>query len=149
MTLSDRLPTSASRGGTSGCRGGRTWNVPSRSCGGSMRARLASDRGTPSLIGTAVLASAHQSTEPGSIGLAAHYFHTPTTPDNQGGGRPLGLALTVSAAARRTDRRWVMRATLSLGQIAGVKVGINWSALAIVAMVVGGLATDKLANHSR
>jgi Zn-dependent protease/predicted transcriptional regulator len=37
-----------------------------------------------------------------------------------------------------------VRATLSLGRIAGVKVGINWSALAIVALIVVGLATGEL-----
>jgi len=37
-----------------------------------------------------------------------------------------------------------VRATLSLGRIAGVKVGINWSALAIVVVIVAGLATDQL-----
>jgi Zn-dependent protease/CBS domain-containing protein len=40
-----------------------------------------------------------------------------------------------------------VRATLSLGRIAGVKVGINWSALAIVALIVVGLATDLLPNE--
>ncbi len=40
-----------------------------------------------------------------------------------------------------------MRATLSLGRIAGVQVGINWSALAIVVLIVVGLATDQLPNE--
>jgi Zn-dependent protease len=37
-----------------------------------------------------------------------------------------------------------VRATLSLGRIAGVQVGINWSALAIVVLIVAGLATGQL-----
>ena len=45
-----------------------------------------------------------------------------------------------------------MRETVSLGRIAGVKVGINWSALAIVVVIVVGLATGQLpsqyAGHS-
>jgi Zn-dependent protease/CBS domain-containing protein len=40
-----------------------------------------------------------------------------------------------------------VRATLSLGRIAGVKVGINWSALAIVVLIVVGLATDLLPSE--
>jgi Zn-dependent protease len=37
-----------------------------------------------------------------------------------------------------------VRETVSLGRIAGVKVGINWSALAIVVVIVAGLATGQL-----
>jgi len=40
-----------------------------------------------------------------------------------------------------------VRATLSLGRIGGVKVGINWSALAIVALIVVGLATGQLPDE--
>ena len=40
-----------------------------------------------------------------------------------------------------------MRATVSLGRIAGVKVGINWSALAIVVVIVVGLATGQLPSE--
>jgi Zn-dependent protease len=40
-----------------------------------------------------------------------------------------------------------VRATLSLGRIAGVKVGINWSALAIVVLIVAGLATGPLPSE--
>ena len=37
-----------------------------------------------------------------------------------------------------------MRETLSLGRVAGVKVGIHWSALAIVVLIVAGLASGQL-----
>lgn len=40
-----------------------------------------------------------------------------------------------------------MRVTLSLGRIAGVQVGINWSALAIVVLIVAGLATGQLPSE--
>jgi Zn-dependent protease/CBS domain-containing protein len=40
-----------------------------------------------------------------------------------------------------------VRETLSLGRIAGVKVGINWSALAIVVRIVAGLATGQLPDE--
>ena len=40
-----------------------------------------------------------------------------------------------------------MRETLSLGRIAGVKVGINWSALAIVVLIVSGLASGQLPDE--
>jgi len=37
-----------------------------------------------------------------------------------------------------------VRETLSLGRVAGIKVGINWSALAIVVLIVAGLASGQL-----
>jgi Zn-dependent protease len=37
-----------------------------------------------------------------------------------------------------------VRETLSLGRVAGIKVGINWSALAIVVLIVAGLAGGQL-----
>jgi Zn-dependent protease len=40
-----------------------------------------------------------------------------------------------------------MRETLSLGRIAGIKVGINWSALAIVVLIVAGLASGQLPDQ--
>lgn len=40
-----------------------------------------------------------------------------------------------------------MRETLSLGRIAGVKVGIHWSALAIVVLIVAGLASGQLPDE--
>ena len=40
-----------------------------------------------------------------------------------------------------------MRATLSLGRIAGIKVGVNWSALAIVVLIVVGLAGGQLPDQ--
>jgi Zn-dependent protease/CBS domain-containing protein len=40
-----------------------------------------------------------------------------------------------------------VRETLSLGRIAGVKVGINWSALAIVVLIVAGLASGQLPDE--
>jgi Zn-dependent protease len=40
-----------------------------------------------------------------------------------------------------------VRVTLSLGRIAGVQVGVNWSALAIVVVIVVGLATDLLPSE--
>jgi Zn-dependent protease len=40
-----------------------------------------------------------------------------------------------------------VRATLSLGRIAGVKVGVNWSALAIVVLIVVGLASGQLPDE--
>ncbi len=40
-----------------------------------------------------------------------------------------------------------MRETLSLGHIAGIKVGINWSALAIVVLLVAGLAGGQLPSE--
>jgi Zn-dependent protease len=40
-----------------------------------------------------------------------------------------------------------VRATLSLGRIGGIKVGINWSALAIVVLIVAGLATGQLPSQ--
>ena len=40
-----------------------------------------------------------------------------------------------------------MRETLSLGRVAGVKVGINWSALAIVVLIVAGLASGQLPSE--
>ena len=46
-----------------------------------------------------------------------------------------------------TDRRWVVRVTLSLGRIAGVQVGVNRVALAIVVVIVVGLATDLLPSE--
>jgi Zn-dependent protease len=36
---------------------------------------------------------------------------------------------------------------VSLGRIAGVKVGVNWSALAIVVLIVAGLATGQLPDE--
>jgi hypothetical protein len=56
----------------------------------------------------------------------------------------LHAATTVAAIVQPTDRRWVVRATLSFGRVAGIKVGINWRALAIVALTIAGLATDQL-----
>src|SRR5262249_53048157 len=47
VTWPARWPTSGSRGGMSECRGATTWTVPSRSCAGSTRARLASNRAPP------------------------------------------------------------------------------------------------------
>ncbi|MGH3331130.1 MAG: hypothetical protein ACRDPJ_07445 [Nocardioidaceae bacterium] len=38
----------------------------------------------------------------------------------------------------------MVRATVNLGRIAGVKVGINWSALVIVMLIVAGLAGGEL-----
>jgi Zn-dependent protease/CBS domain-containing protein len=40
-----------------------------------------------------------------------------------------------------------VRETLSLGRIAGVKVGIHWSALAIVVLIVAGLASGQLPDE--
>ena len=40
-----------------------------------------------------------------------------------------------------------MRETLSLGRVAGIKVGINWSALAIVVLIVAGLAGGQLPSE--
>jgi Zn-dependent protease len=40
-----------------------------------------------------------------------------------------------------------VRETVSLGRIAGVKVGVNWSALAIVVLIVAGLATGQLPDE--
>jgi Zn-dependent protease len=40
-----------------------------------------------------------------------------------------------------------VRETLSLGRIAGIKVGINWSALAIVVLIVAGLAGGQLPSE--
>jgi Zn-dependent protease/predicted transcriptional regulator len=40
-----------------------------------------------------------------------------------------------------------VRETLSLGRIAGIKVGINWSALAIVVLIVAGLASGQLPSE--
>jgi len=40
-----------------------------------------------------------------------------------------------------------VRETLSLGRVAGIKVGINWSALAIVVLIVAGLAGGQLPSE--
>jgi Zn-dependent protease len=40
-----------------------------------------------------------------------------------------------------------VRETVRLGRIAGVRVGINWSALAIVVLIVVGLATGQLPSE--
>jgi Zn-dependent protease/predicted transcriptional regulator len=40
-----------------------------------------------------------------------------------------------------------VRATLSLGRIAGIKVGIHWSALAIVVLIVAGMVTGQLPDQ--
>jgi Zn-dependent protease/CBS domain-containing protein len=40
-----------------------------------------------------------------------------------------------------------VRETLSLGRVAGIKVGINWSALAIVVLIVAGLAGGQLPDE--
>jgi Zn-dependent protease/CBS domain-containing protein len=40
-----------------------------------------------------------------------------------------------------------VRETLSLGRIAGIKVGVNWSALAIVVLIVSGLASGQLPDE--
>jgi Zn-dependent protease len=40
-----------------------------------------------------------------------------------------------------------VRETLSLGRVAGIKVGINWSALAIVVLIVAGLAGGQLPDQ--
>lgn len=38
----------------------------------------------------------------------------------------------------------MVRATLKLGRIAGVEVGVNWSALVMVLLIVAGLAGGQL-----
>jgi Zn-dependent protease len=40
-----------------------------------------------------------------------------------------------------------VQATLSLGRIAGIKVGVNWSALAIVVLIVVGLASGQFPSQ--
>jgi Zn-dependent protease len=40
-----------------------------------------------------------------------------------------------------------VRETLSLGRIAGIKIGVNWSALAIVVLIVAGLASGQLPDE--
>ena len=50
-------------------------------------------------------------------------------------------ARRASAARRRTPGR--MNDTVRLGRLAGVRVGLNWSLLAMVALVAGGLADNR------
>src|SRR5512139_482106 len=52
--------------------------------------------------------------------------------------------MQMASMPRPLGKRCMVRATMRLGRIAGVEVGVNWSALVIVLLIVSGLAGGQL-----